>query len=195
MDAYIAQNIINSKIVVDKKRTAEKVKEGMKLLGKNVQEFAQLFSAPESDVHVNLQAVSYWCTGKNLMSDNNMKCFAAYLGVDIDDLIVFEGEPSRELMQKYERVNRNVSLDIDYIISAEKTGQYIESLMIKSGYSVRELAYIIGVSPTAVRTWKKGAMPCWGNLKKLSMLFGVKMNDIIKLNRDTVELERRMNVF
>lgn len=195
MDAYIAQNIINSEIVVDKKRTAEKVREGIRILGKTVQEFAQWFSAPESSDGVNIQAVSYWCTGKNLMSDNNIKYFASYLGVDIDDLIVFEGEPSKELKQKYERVDKNVSLDINYIISQEKTGKYIENLMTTNGYSVRELAYIIGVSPVTVRNWKKGSVPCWTNLKKLSMLFGVKMNDIIKLNMDTVELERRMNVF
>ena len=51
----------------------------------------------------------------------------------------------------------------------------------------------MGVSPTTRRNWMKGSIPRWDRLKKLSIVLGVKMNDIIKIEADTIE--RTMNVF
>ena len=66
-------------------------------------------------------------------------------------------------------------------IDVEATGQNIMRLREEAGLSVRELQIIFGFStPQAIYKWQNGrAMPTIDNLVMLSVIFGVKMDDIV----------------
>lgn len=192
--AYMKHNTPDLTIIWDEKRTMERIAECIESIGKSNYELADWFTGDKSKEVMSEQAVDNWRKMKNCMRIQNIKYLALYIGVDIDDIIVFVGDKPKKLVSKYKRVESSVRDDSQYNISRKKIEIKIRRLMWQKGYSdVKELAQIMGVSPTTIRNWMKGSIPRWDRLKKLSIVLGVKMNDIIKIEADTIE--RTMNVF
>lgn len=191
---YMKHDAPNLTIVWDKKRTMERIAECIESIGKSNYELADWFIGDDPDEAMSEQAIDNWHKMKNCMRIQNIKYLALYIGVDIDDIIVFVGDKPKKLVPKYKRVESSVRDNPQYNISRKKIETKIRRLMWQKGYSnVKELAQIMGVSPTTIRSWMKGSIPRWDKLKKLSIVLGVKMNDIIKIEADTIE--RTMNVF
>ena len=73
------------------------------------------------------------------------------------------------------------------MIDMIKTGQNITRLRQQAGLSVRELQEIFGFgTPQAIYKWQQGgAMPSLDNLIILADVFGVTMEEIIVLERET----------
>lgn len=67
------------------------------------------------------------------------------------------------------------------VIDPVATGENIEHLRKKRGYSVKQVQEFFGFdAPQAVYQWQRGAnLPSIDNLYALSILFDVPMNDII----------------
>lgn len=68
------------------------------------------------------------------------------------------------------------------VINMTSTGNNIETLRIKNGYSIRELQQAMGtVSIQAIYKWESGqAIPSIDNLVLLSELFHVPVDQIVK---------------
>ena len=75
-------------------------------------------------------------------------------------------------------------LTIDMVL----TGQNIEKLRKKSGLSVKDLQEAFGfATPQAIYKWQHGvAMPTLDNLIVLSVVFQVRMDDILVTNQDEI---------
>lgn len=70
-----------------------------------------------------------------------------------------------------------------YGIDVEATGQRIDRAMRENGYDVGSLARFMNVSYQTVYRWTRGkVLPDIQNLYILSMLLGVKMDDLIEGN-------------
>lgn len=188
MKAFAKNKLINLNVTIDKKATAKRISELIHKFGKPIDQLLDSFNVMDK------QAIYYWMSEKNGgISIEKAKLLAVYMGIDIDDIIIFKGDEPKEVIQKYKRIEKNIAISLDYMISSEKTGEKITQLMREKNCSVKELAEIMGVSETTVRNWKKGTLPKWPKLKKLSIVFGVKMNDIIKVRKDGAE--GMMNIF
>ena len=81
----------------------------------------------------------------------------------------------------------NEIMTICPIVDLLKTGQNITRLRIKAGLSVKNLQDIFGfATPNAIYKWQNGAaLPTVDNLLVLSVVFNVKIDDIIVV-ADTV---------
>ena len=71
------------------------------------------------------------------------------------------------------------------VINMTKTGQNITVLCKNAGISVRELQRVFGFStPQAIYKWKRGtALPTIDNLVILAKLLGVKLDEIIAVDK------------
>ena len=71
------------------------------------------------------------------------------------------------------------------VVNMIETGKRIKELRIATGMSVRDIQKIFGFStPQAIYKWMRGeAMPTIDNLIVLSYIFGVKMDDIISVDK------------
>lgn len=186
--AFEKDEMINLNVTVDKKATSKRIYKLIRGFNKPIKQLLELFEV------MSEQAIYYWISEKTGgICIEKAKLLASYLGIDIDDVIVFKGDEPKEVIQKYKRIEENIALSPDYQISAEKTGEKIIQLMREKNCSIKELAEMMGVSEATVRNWRKGSLPKWPKLKKLSIIFEVKMNDIIKVGKDGAE--ERMNVF
>ena len=69
-------------------------------------------------------------------------------------------------------------------IDMQKTGDNITRLREDAGYTVRQLQDMFGFStPQAIYKWQHGtALPTIDNLVALSLILGVKMEDILAVN-------------
>ena len=66
------------------------------------------------------------------------------------------------------------------------TGRQIHSLMIKNGYTVKELQEILGLAcPQSVYKWIHGkTLPSVDNLYRMSKIFHVHMEDMLIENKN-----------
>lgn len=73
-------------------------------------------------------------------------------------------------------------------IDMVKTGQNIQTLRQNAGLSVKDLQDIFGfATPQAIYKWQHGvAMPTLDNLIVLSVVFQVRMDDILVTNQDEI---------
>lgn len=56
----------------------------------------------------------------------------------------------------------------------------LQELMTKNRYRAKDIAKVCGVSPSAVTHWKNGScMPSIENLRKIAMLFGITVDELI----------------
>lgn len=71
------------------------------------------------------------------------------------------------------------------VVNMIETGKKINELRMAAGMSVRDIQKIFGFStPQAVYKWMRGAaMPTIDNLVILSAVFGVKMDDIVSVDK------------
>lgn len=75
----------------------------------------------------------------------------------------------------------NEIMTIYPIVDLIRTGQNITRLRIKAGLSVKDLQDVFGfATPNAIYKWQNGAaLPTVDNLLVLSVIFNVKIDDII----------------
>ncbi len=76
------------------------------------------------------------------------------------------------------------------MIDMAKTGMNIAALRKQSGYTVRQLQDIFGFgTPQAIYKWQQGvALPAIDNLVVLAALFGVKVDDILVMDKTTGQI-------
>ena len=76
------------------------------------------------------------------------------------------------------------------MIDMAKTGMNIAALRKQSGYTVRQLQDIFGFgTPQAIYKWQQGvALPTIDNLVVLAALFGVKVDDILVMDKATGQI-------
>lgn len=80
------------------------------------------------------------------------------------------------------------------VIDLEATGRNIRQLRVERGLTVREVQKYFGFEePGAIYQWQRGkSLPAVDNLYALSMLFEVKMEDILVLrDPDDVDGKRK----
>lgn len=75
-------------------------------------------------------------------------------------------------------------------IDMVRTGQNINRLRKLAGISVRDLQDVFGfATPQAIYKWQQGvALPTIDNLVVLSMVLGVKIDDILVMNDKQISL-------
>lgn len=57
--------------------------------------------------------------------------------------------------------------------------QHVRRLRLDAGYTIRELAFMLGVAPGTVVRWEQGEKkPHPGNLRALAELFGVSVAEL-----------------
>ncbi len=67
-----------------------------------------------------------------------------------------------------------------YSLDLQKTGEKLHCFLSRSGYTVRELSRMIGVSNQTIYKWFHGdALPSLNNLYQLSRLFGCSMDELV----------------
>ena len=67
-----------------------------------------------------------------------------------------------------------------YSLDLQKTGEKLHCFLSRSGYTVRELSHMIGVSNQTIYKWFHGdALPSLNNLYQLSRLFGCSMDELV----------------
>lgn len=76
------------------------------------------------------------------------------------------------------------------MIDMAKTGMNIAALRKQTGYTVRQLQDIFGFgTPQAIYKWQQGvALPTIDNLVVLAALFGVKVDDILVMDKATGQI-------
>ncbi len=72
------------------------------------------------------------------------------------------------------------------VIDLSATGLNIVRLRVHAGLTVRDLQDVFGFgTPQAIYKWQRGAtLPTVDNLAVLSVLFGVKIDDILVFQKD-----------
>jgi len=72
------------------------------------------------------------------------------------------------------------------VIDLPATGLNIVSLRVHAGLTVRDLQDVFGFgTPQAIYKWQRGdTLPTVDNLAVLSVLFGVKIDDILVFQKD-----------
>ena len=75
-------------------------------------------------------------------------------------------------------------------INMIKTGQNIKSLRINRGMSVKDLQDVFGfMTPQAIYKWQNGtALPTIDNLVVLAMVFQVKVEDVLVLDKRDIKM-------
>ena len=82
-------------------------------------------------------------------------------------------------------------------IDMAKTGQNIVTFRKRAGLSVKDLQDVFGFgTPQAIYKWQQGlALPSIDNLVVLASLLGVKIDDIIVTDMQSVRLMFNINIF
>lgn len=80
-------------------------------------------------------------------------------------------------------------------ISQEETGKHIKALIMKNGYTVKDVQIVMGfANPQAVYKWISGkSLPSLDNLLILSKLLHTSIEDILVIDGDVVLYESKKN--